>query len=48
MPIGKKPFSLVYGSEAILPLEVEIRSLRVTLCNDMLDEDYGVASLEQL
>ena len=27
--IGKTPYSLVYGSEAMLPVEVEIQSLRV-------------------
>ena len=30
-PIGATHFSLVYGSEVVLPLEVEIPSLRVSL-----------------
>ena len=28
---GQTPFSLVYGSEAILPIEIEIKSLRVVM-----------------
>ena len=41
-------FSLVYECEAIIPLEVEIPSLRVTLWHVLSDEDYRVAHLEQL
>jgi len=33
------PFSLVYGCEAILPLEIQIPSLRVTLITEMTDEE---------
>ena len=29
--IGKTPFSLVYGIEAVLPIEIEIKSLRVIM-----------------
>ena len=28
---GQIPFSLVYGSEAVLPIEIEIKSLRVVM-----------------
>ena len=28
---GATPYSLVYGMEAVLPIEIEMRSLRVTL-----------------
>ena len=28
---GATPFSLVYGSEAVLPVEVELKSLRITM-----------------
>lgn len=45
-PTGATPFSLVYGCEAILPLEVEIPSLRVTLRDVLSDKDYRVARLE--
>ena len=39
-PIGATPFSLVYGFEAVLPLEVEIPSLRVSLHGLIIDEDH--------
>ena len=29
--IGATPYSLVYGMEAVLPVEIEMGSLRVTL-----------------
>ena len=29
--IGATPYSLVYGMKAVLPVEIEMRSLRVTL-----------------
>ena len=48
MPIGATPFSLVYENEDILSLEVEILTLRVTLNDILLEEDYKVAYLEQL
>ena len=38
-PIGATPFSLTYGTEEILPLEVEIPSLRVFLKCLVIDED---------
>ena len=28
---GQTPFSLVYGSKAVLPIEIEIKSLRVVM-----------------
>ena len=30
-PTGQTPFSLVYGAEAVLPAELEVKSLRVAL-----------------
>ena len=33
------PFSLVYGCEAVLPLEIQIPSLRVTLTAEMTNEE---------
>ena len=47
-PTGATPFSLVYGTEAVLPLEVEIPSLRISLKNLISDEDYRVARLNEL
>ncbi|KAH9324039.1 hypothetical protein KI387_004217, partial [Taxus chinensis] len=48
-PIGVTPYSFVYGTEAIIPLEVEIPYLRISL-RDYLDkdEDYKVARLTEL
>ena len=36
------PYSLVYGMEAVLPVEIEMGSLRVTLDT----KEYGVAPIE--
>lgn len=47
-PTGATPYSLVYGSEAKLPIEVEIPSLRVSLRNLISDEDYKVSRLHDL
>ena len=47
-PIGAAPFSLVYGSEAIFPLEVEIPSLRVSLHNLISDEDHRAMRIHEL
>jgi len=33
------PFSLVYGCDAVLPLKIQIPSLRVTLTTEMTDEE---------
>ena len=42
------PYSLVYGSEAVLPIEVEIKSLRVLVETKVLEEDWGKQRYEQL
>ena len=39
-PIGATPFSLVYGSEVVLPIEIELPSLRISLKNLMSKEEY--------
>ena len=39
---------MVYISEPFLPLDVDVPSLRVTLHDFMMDEDYRVIRLEQL
>ena len=36
---GATPYSLVYGSETVLPIEVEIQSLRVLAETKVLEED---------
>ena len=47
-PTGATPFSLTYGAEAVLPLEVEIPSLRVSLKGLVTDEDYRSMRLQEL
>ncbi|KAH9327956.1 hypothetical protein KI387_000064, partial [Taxus chinensis] len=47
-PTGATPFSLIYGSEVVLPLEVQIPSLRVSLREFVSDEDYHQNCLAQL
>jgi len=37
-PTGETPFSLVYDSEVILPLEIEIPSLQIALQDYITDE----------
>jgi len=38
-PTGNMPFSLVHGCEAIIPLEIQIPSLRVALATKMTKKD---------
>ena len=47
-PTGATPYSLVYGAEAILPIEIEIPSLRVSLQGIVDDETYRVSRLHEL
>lgn len=47
-PTRSTPYSLVYGSEAILPIKVKIPSLRVSLQGLILDEEYRVSTLQEL
>jgi len=47
-PTGATPYTLVYGSEAIVPIEVELPSLRVSLKGLILDEEYRVSKLQEL
>ncbi|KAH9309906.1 hypothetical protein KI387_037817, partial [Taxus chinensis] len=48
-PTGVTPYSLVFGKKSIIPLEIELPSLRISL-QDYLDkdEDYRVARLAEL
>ena len=45
---GTNPYSLVYGAEAVLPIEVELPSLHISLQGQISDEEYRVARLTQL
>ena len=42
---GTTPYSLVYGAKEVLPIEVEIPSLHISLRGKILDEEYRVAKL---
>ena len=42
------PYSLVYGSEMVLPIEVEIQSLRVLVETKVLEKNWMKARYEQL
>ena len=46
--IGATPYSLVYGMEAVLPVEIEIGSLRVTLEHHISEVDWALARLDRL
>ena len=48
MPTGATPFALVYGAEAVLPIEVEIPSLRVSLRGLITDEENRISRLQEL
>lgn len=48
MPTGTTPFSLVYGAEAIMPIELELLSLRVELKDYIIDEEARRTRLDQL
>ena len=47
-PTGDTPFSLTYGAKAVLPLEVDIPSLRVSLKGLVTDEDNHTMRLQEL
>ena len=45
---GATPFSLVYGMEAVLPVEVEISSLRILREMELKEAEWIQARHEQL
>ena len=45
---GATPFSLVYGMEAVLPIEVQIPSLRIMKDADLSEDDWIQTRLDQL
>lgn len=47
-PIGATPFSLVYEFEVVLPIEVEIPSLQISLKGMVNNEEYWVSKLNEL
>jgi hypothetical protein len=42
------PFELVYGQEAILPMEVNLDALRIARQNELLAVDYHNLMLDRL
>ena len=47
-PTGNTPFSLVYGCEAVIPLEIQMPSLRVALMTKITSEDNDWLCLQEL
>ena len=45
---GTTPYSLVYGMEAVMPLEVEISSLRVLMDSKLEEAEWAKVRHEQL
>ncbi|WJZ96847.1 hypothetical protein VitviT2T_015494 [Vitis vinifera] len=45
---GATPYSLVYGMEAVLPVEIEMGSLRVVLEQQIPETDWAQARFDQL
>ena len=46
--IGATPYSLVYGMEAVLPVEIEIGSLRVALEHQISETEWALSRYDQL
>ena len=45
---GETPYSLVYGMEAVLPIEVQIPSLRIMRDAGLSEDDWIQTRLDQL
>ena len=45
---GVTPYSLVYGMEAVLPVEIEIGSLRVALEHQISEIEWAQSRYDQL
>ena len=46
--MGTTPFSLVYGADVVLPIEVEIPTLRISMKGLITNEDYRISQLQEL
>jgi len=46
--VGASPYLLVYGTEAVIPAEVEIPSLRIVAEAEIDDDEWVKTRLEQL
>ena len=47
-PTQATPFSLVYGSEAVLPVEVQLPSLRVPIQDEITHDEQVQLRLQEL
>ena len=47
-PIDNMPFSIVYGCEAVIPLEIQMLSLRVDLATKVTERDNDRLRLQEL
>ena len=45
---GATPYSLVYGMEAVLPVEMELKSLRIMMEAELPEQEWASARMEQL
>ena len=45
---GATPYSLVYGMEALLPIQMELESLRVITEAELPEQEWASARMEQL
>ena len=48
MSINTTPYSLVFGHDAVLPMEITVRSMRVTWQNELTHLDYQDALFAKL
>lgn len=46
--MGVTPFFLVYGVDVVLPIEVKIPTLWVSLKGHIIDDDYRICRLQEL
>ena len=46
--MGVTPFALVYGVDVVLPIEVEIPTLRISMKGLITDDDYKISWLQEL
>ena len=46
--MGTMPFSLIYGVDAMLPIEVKIPTLRISMKGLITDDDYIIYLLQEL
>ena len=45
---GATPYSLVYGMEAVLPVEIELKSLRIMMEAELPEQEWTSTRMEQL